>query len=198
MARQCEQKKRCRICKKPHVTALHLYEPVDTPEKQEQLEGSNEEETAKATSSCVSVCHANNCNATINTKSALIVPVWLHHKNNPELETQVYAVLDDQSDTCFVTNETCEKLGQLGTMHAVENINTMKINGLIISRHDKLVNIDLPKSCTEIRFPPERNKFRDLKLRKPGSTFVQSRTRFPRTIRTSRLAYLLAIIAFKR
>lgn len=107
------------------MTALHLYEPV-TPKKDEQPEGSNEEETSKATRSCASVCHANNCNATINAKSALIVPVWLHHKNNPELETQVYAVLDDQSDTCFVTNETCEKLGltgpevtlQLGTMHA--------------------------------------------------------------------------------
>ena len=165
MTRQCEQKKRCRICKKPHVTALHLYEPV-TPKKDEQLEGSNEEETAKATSSCVSVCHANNCNATINTKSALIVPVWLHHKNNPELETQVYAVLDDQSDTCFVTNETCEKLGltgpevtlQLGTKHAVENINTMKINGLIISRHDKLVNIELPKSYTRDQIPARKEQ----------------------------------------
>ena len=52
-----------------------------------------------------------------------------------------YAVLDDQSDICFVTDKVCEELGlkgpevtlQLGTKHAVENINTVKINGLIVS-----------------------------------------------------------------
>ena len=114
----------------------------------------------------MSFCHANNCNPIINAKSALIVPIWLHHKNNPELETQVYAVLDDQSDTCFVTNETCEKLGltgpevtlQLGTMHAVENISTMKINGLIVSCHDKLVNIELQKSYTRDQIPARKEQ----------------------------------------
>ena len=63
----------------------------------------------------------------------------------------MYAVLDEQSDICFVTDKVCEKLGlkgpevilQLETMHAVENISTVKINGLIVSHHDKLVN--LPK-----------------------------------------------------
>ena len=68
----------------------------------------------------------------------------------------MYTVLDDQSDICFVTDKVCEKLSlkgpevtlQLGTMHAIENINTMKINGLIVSHHDKLVKIDLPKLYT--------------------------------------------------
>lgn len=168
MTRQCEQKKRCRICKKPHVTALHLYEPV-TPKKDEQLEGSNEEETTKATSSCMSICHANNC------------------------------------DTCFITNDTCEKLGltgpevalQLGTMHAVEN-NTMKINGLLFLATTSWSTLSFRNYIPEIKFLPERNKFCNLKLRKPGSTFVQLRTRFPCTIRTSRLVYSLATIAFKR
>ena len=81
-------------------------------------------------------------------------------------ETQVYAVLDDQSDTCFVTDEVCEELDlkgpkvtlQLGTMHAVENINTMKIKGLIISRHDKLVKIDLPKSYTRDQIPARKGQ----------------------------------------
>ena len=49
MTRQCEQKKRCRIGKKPHVTALHFYDPV-VPKNNEQSGRSNE--IAKATSSC--------------------------------------------------------------------------------------------------------------------------------------------------
>ena len=165
MTRQCEQKRKCRICKKPHVTALHLYEPV-APRKDGQLEDSNGDDSELATSSCESVCHASGGNATSNATSALIVPVWLHHKDDPERETQVYAVLDDQSDTCFVTDEVCEELGlkgpkvtlQLGTMHAVENINTMKINGLIVSRHDKLVKIDLPKSYTRDQIPARKEQ----------------------------------------
>ena len=178
------------LCKKPHATALHLYEPV-AHRKDGQLEDSNGDDSERATSSCVSVCHASSGNATSNATSALIVPVWLHHKDNPQRETQVYAVLDDQSDTCFVTDEVCEELGlkgpkvtlQLGPMHAVENINTMKINGLIISRH-KAVKIDIPKSYTRDQIPPKRSRYRDQKQLKPGNTFVQSQTRFHRTIRT--------------
>ena len=161
VTRQCEQKKRCRICKKPHVTALHFYDPV-APKNDEQSGRSNKE-IAKATSSCVSACHANNCRV---TTSALIVPVWLHHKDDPKRETQVYAVLDDQSDTCFVTNEVCEKLGikgpevtlQLGTMHTVGNISTMKIDGLVVSRQDKLVKIELPKSYSRDQIPSRKEQ----------------------------------------
>lgn len=63
-----------------------------------------------------------------------------------------------------MTDEVCEKLGligpevtlQLGTMHAIENIKTMKINDLIVSRHDKLVKIDLPKLYTRDQFPARK------------------------------------------
>ena len=165
MTRQCEQKKKCRICKKPHVTALHLYEPVAS-KKDGQLEDSNGDESEMVTSNCVSACDTSNGNATSSATSALIVPVWLHHKDDPEREIQVYSVLDDQSDTCFVTDEVCEKVGlkgpevtlQLGTMHAVENINTTKINGLIVSRHDKLVKIDLPKLYTRDQIPARKEQ----------------------------------------
>ena len=112
MTRQCEQKKKFRICKKPHVTALHLYEAL-APRKDGQLEDSNGDDSERATSSCVSVCHASSGNVTSNATSALIVPVWLHHKGNPERETQVYAVLDDQSDTSFVTKNSVLKAPKL-------------------------------------------------------------------------------------
>ena len=43
-------------------------------------------------------------------------------------------------------------------MHAIENINTMKINGLIVSRHDKLVKIDLPKLYTRDQIPDRKEQ----------------------------------------
>ena len=163
MTRQCEQKKQCTICKKPHVTALHFKDRPSLRNDQPP-EGSNDE-TSKTTlaSSCASICHANNHSV---TTSALIVPVWLHHKDDPSREVQVYAVLDDQSDTCFVTNEVCEELElegptltlELGTMHAVENISTSKIDGLVVSRHDKLVKIELPKSYTREQIPARKEQ----------------------------------------
>ena len=36
----------------------------------------------------------------------MIVPVWLHHKDNPEREVLVYALLDEASDSTFIKSET--------------------------------------------------------------------------------------------
>ena len=94
------------------MTALHLYEPL-VPRKDGQLKDSYGDDSERATSSCVSVCHASSGNVTSNATNALIVPVWLHHKGNPERETQVYAVLDDQSDTSFVTKNSVLKAPKL-------------------------------------------------------------------------------------
>ena len=104
-----------------------------------------------------------------------------------------YAVLDDQSDICFVTDKVCEELGlkgpevtlQLGTMHAVENINTVKINGLIVSHHERLVKIDLLQIYNRDQIPSRRSRYHDQKPCKPENTFVQSQTRFLHTIKTS-------------
>lgn len=72
-------------------------------------------------------CRANDSNAAVNATNVLIVPVRLHHKDDPMREVEVYAIIDDQSDICFVTDKVCEKLGlnspevtlQLGTMLAI-------------------------------------------------------------------------------
>ena len=41
----------------------------------------------------------------------MIVPVILHHKDNPGIEVTVYALLDDASDTTFIKSSVKEKLG---------------------------------------------------------------------------------------
>ncbi|KAK3746501.1 hypothetical protein QZH41_001764 [Actinostola sp. cb2023] len=96
----------------------------------------------------------------------MIVPVSLYHQDKPDCKVQVYAVLDDQSDTCFITNEICNNLGlsgpeiilELGTMHSVENVKIQKIKGLVVSRPDGEVNIPLPRVYTREQIPARRDQ----------------------------------------
>lgn len=149
-ARQCKKKIQCEVCKKPHATALHRF-----PSEEKRQEST--EETVRATNNCV------NCS---NTTTSMILPVWIHHKNDPDRRVKAYAVLDDQSDTCFVTDDVINKLGvtgpfiklELGTMHAIEKIDTQRIDGLIVSRFDGKVDIPLPKTYTRANIPGQRGQ----------------------------------------
>lgn len=149
-ARQCKQKIQCEVCKKPHATALHRFPPVEKGQESTQ-------ETVRATNNCV------NCS---DTTTSMILPVWIHHKNDPNRRVKAYAVLDDQSDTCFVTDDAINELGvtgpviklELGTMHAIEKIDTQRIDGLVVSRFDGKVDIPLPKVYTRTHIPGQRGQ----------------------------------------
>ena len=122
----------------------------------------------------------------------MILPVWIHHKNDPDRRVKVYAVLDDQSDTCFVTDDVIDKLGvtgpviqlELGTMHAIEKIDTQRINDLVVSRFDGKVNIPLPKAYTRTHIPGQRGQIPRLETagnanEKPSATCVRRHTQLP-------------------
>ncbi|XP_073234570.1 uncharacterized protein [Porites lutea] len=149
-ARQCKRKTLCELCKKPHATVLHCLLP-------EQKNEEKAKEIVKATNNCVS------CS---DTTTSMIPPVLIHHKDDPDRRVKVYAVLDDQSDTFFITDDITKSLGvtgpavklELGTMHAVENIDTQKIEGLIVSRFDGQVDIPLPKAYTRNLIPGLRGQ----------------------------------------
>jgi len=149
-ARQCKRKAQCDVCKKAHATALHRFPAEERREESTQ-------ETIRATNNCV------NCS---EITTSMILPVWIHHKNDPDRRVKVYAVLDDQSDTCFVTDDVIDKLGvtgpviqlELGTMHAIEKIDTQRIDDLVVSRFDGKVNIPLPKAYTRTHIPGQRGQ----------------------------------------
>ena len=74
-ARHCKRKIQCELCKKPHATVLHRFPPEEKKE-----EGTKE--TVKATNNCV------NCSY---TTTSMILPVWIHHKDDPDRRVKVYA-----------------------------------------------------------------------------------------------------------
>ena len=52
---------------------------------------------------CVNTYDSKNVN-TCNSHS-LIVPVWLYHKDNHDKKELVYALLDNQSEACFIRDD---------------------------------------------------------------------------------------------
>ena len=153
MARQCKGDIKCRTCKKPHATVLH-FESKPNPNAEKVKEADH------VTHNCVKVCHVSDNCQDIPT-SSLIIPVWICHKDIPSKKVMTYAVLDDQSDTCFITEGVCKELGingpetviELGTMHTVQDIKTQKISGLIISPENESVDIPLSGNIGTVRPP---------------------------------------------
>ena len=100
MIKHCKNKRQCDECKKTHATLLHYT--TNSSEADYKKEASE----AKEVDNPVSVCNASSCGT---TTTSLIMPVWLSRESNPEREIEVYAVVDDQSNTCFVTEDVCSE-----------------------------------------------------------------------------------------
>ena len=73
----------------------------------------------------------------------------------------VYALLDDQTDACFVKQATIERHGvrgqetqlKLSTVLAEETIPSRRINGLVVRGVKELTEIPLPRTYTRDNIP---------------------------------------------
>jgi hypothetical protein len=97
----------------------------------------------------------------------MIVPVWIHHEGNPEAEVLIYALLDDQSDTTFITQNALCNLGveghktqlSLSIMHADSKvIQSHKVNGLMINDFNRSTQIQLPHTFSCSTIPVKRSQ----------------------------------------
>jgi len=118
-----------------------------------------QEETRTANSNATSVTLSSNSDS--STTNSKIIPVLLSHSDNPEKEVKVYALLDDTSDTTFISEKvkqysgivgTPTKLG-LNTMLGREEISVDRIEGL-----DKRAQVDLPKTYARPSIPCRRDQ----------------------------------------
>ena len=96
----------------------------------------------------------------------MIVLVIPHHNNNPDIKVNVYALLDDGSNTTFVTSSILKQLGvqgprmslTLNTMHGTTGSPVQKIEGLVAQSLDEAVSVDLPKAYSRESIPSRRNQ----------------------------------------
>ena len=153
--KECRRRKLCKTCNGRHPSSFH-------DDSQRYMDKNTNQENSESSSGNLI------CNMKGHVESAshsLIVPVWLHHKDSPDKKIMVYALLDDQSDACFVTEESLKKLGvngpeirlNLSTVLAEETITSQKITGLVVRGVNESTEIPLPRTYTR-NIPARRSQ----------------------------------------
>ena len=97
LCKDCQLKKSCAACSGLHTTLLHNNSL--TKDKQD-----TNGKIPEATSHRIKVSDSKK-RAECYSHS-LIIPVWLRHKQDPQDKELVYALLDDQSDACFIKDSS--------------------------------------------------------------------------------------------
>ena len=171
----CTSKQTYGECGKRHNTLLHGatlktkthsgQTPTSTQSSRNPPQPSQPARVAEsAHSNAASVTHSSV--GTSNAIMCRIVPVVLYHKDNPSKEIKTYALLDDASDTTFVTNKVKNGLEvegvdtslNLSTMHGRKVITVTRIDGLIVERPDRRAQVELPKAYARDIIPSRKDQ----------------------------------------
>lgn len=128
----------------------------------------------------------------------MIVLVVVHHMDRPHVDVSVYALLDDKSDSTFVTNSTLKELGlegtevspKLNTMHGKESIPLQKVEGLVVQRLDKQV-VELPKVYSRESIPARRNQIPTPEIARKWQHLTKIRDEIPSIQRDVEVSLLM-------
>ncbi|XP_067660612.1 uncharacterized protein [Haliotis asinina] len=159
----CMKKRTCKRCGKCHPTALHDddFHPVRT--RQEGLTDTGSD-MPKAGGHDIADSVNTSCNYTksdiVDTVLQPIIPVIVQQRGN-EKSVKTYALLDNGSTGCFITEDLKHELGakstksmlKLRTMHGVSEVRTSAVEDLIISDITEENAILLPRTFTKEEIP---------------------------------------------
>ena len=146
-SRQCQNRAKCTSCGGPHPTSLHRNPPSEQPQQ--------------ASSYCTEAKGENSFDC------SMIIPCWVQNEEIPGKEIISYCILDDQSNTCFVSNRLKEKLGLIGqptnlTLSTIHKSNTLipteKVTNLRIQSLDRTVSINVPQIFSRDTIPASRQQ----------------------------------------
>ena len=177
VSRRCRQRKKCTTCSKFHPTSLH-GDTLGTGQRSKEV---NSDSNGTGSSAVSHEAHTNNAILHVEqttragvaflggtreaNKCSMIVPVYISHCDSPESEILIYALLDTQSDTTFVLEDTCNALGltgidvklSLSTMYAENRVvESQKIKGLSVRGFNSSLRISLPPAYTRNIMPANR------------------------------------------
>ena len=121
------------------------------------------------------------------TTTSMMVPVRVHHQDCPSVEVSVYALLDDGSDSTFMTNSTLRDLGlketevslKLNTIHCENSIPAQKVEGLVVQKLDKDAIVELPKAYTREAIPARRNQIPTPEIARKWSHLKKIKDKIP-------------------
>ena len=159
-SRFCRKRILCKTCTKELPTLLHsdvalnFNNHVDTRTTGVQTQDTEEH---TGTSHLIDARNEN--------MSSLILPVWVSHIDTPGKEILTYALLDAQSDTTFVADNTCDTLGingcetqlTLSTMSAQNQvIKSSRVDGLVVRVYNNASKVSLPVAFSRSAIPVNR------------------------------------------
>ena len=189
--RDCRNRMRCATCNRQHPTVLHddnwqlrpnysnvppLMPPLqpDRPprsyfEASAPVQFQNTNKGVGSSQQGVKTAKSNKINATqipvAQDISSMIVPVYLSHASCPDQKKLVYALLDTQSDTSFITDQTLDSFN-VKTEETVLNINTMnacmpvlcrEVNGFKVQGYNCTETFKLPALYSRYELPHDRS-----------------------------------------
>lgn len=148
----CTNKKVCRVCNKPHPTALHI-ENFTSKETKSTAKQGTKQDGAKVNSACTDV--SKNVKQTKNNVILqAVLPVRVITNDGQTVIT--YALYDNGSTGSFKTDQLKEELNvngtetvlQLGTMHRKSSVTSILVNDLVFTDLKNENAIALPRCYT--------------------------------------------------
>ena len=156
MSKGCYKKRTCTKCKKKHPTALHIEGfKWNQTYKKSDTQNSNSDDTIGTGST--SVCNTVKLNSVV---LHAILPVKIMcPKSNVSIKT--YAFYDNGSSGCFVSDSVKQQLKVdgietkllLGTMHGKSYVDSIIVDGLIVTDVNGDNPIQLPRTYTRDYIP---------------------------------------------
>ena len=173
VSKQCKNRLKCSTCSKLHPSPLHgdvrpkvvnenVNGSVVSKSSQKGDKSTNADKSDKSTASHISLF----CNQQVTCKSTMIIPVYVSHELKPQNEVLVYALLDSQSDTSFISESTYAKLGVEGTDTVIKLatmtedcglLRSQRLGGLLVRGFNSEMKIALPSVFTHGDIPCSRD-----------------------------------------
>ena len=177
--KQCKQEFNCKKCDKSHPTAVHNLcnnrlqnKNADFTKKQDNepvQEQPSDKESTKNSDSGSKFTPVQNLSNHIKAEiknadnlMSMTVPVWVSSVNEPFKEILVYAMLDSQSDTSFITSSLAQRISTEKTGHTLklttmtssdEKIQCQKVSNLRIRGYQSQKTIHMPDMFTRDEIP---------------------------------------------
>jgi hypothetical protein len=149
----CKKRLKCNECSRLHPTCLHIKDREPNDKEKEN------------SSNCINVCPLLHHDG--GTDNAMIVPVWVRQTNDPNKELLQYAILDDQSNVSFISNNLCSRLGVQGpstelllsTMQESKvRVQSNRIRGLEVLDYQRELVVKLPMLYKRDVIPSNRSQ----------------------------------------
>ena len=129
MSKGCINKKQCQQCLKEHPTSMHSDTPIQpkkiqcstqaapvnhsvaaAPPRKEIAEGTPKNANQSAVIKASTTHTTQHNTKALQTNWSMTVPVYVSKDDEPEKELLVYALLDSQSDTTYMTTKLANQL----------------------------------------------------------------------------------------